>query len=159
MSNCKLIPPKFKGFNAILNYVLYFSTTELWRPNISGDHCEFKNQGLNQGLWVKSYEEVKTTPRNYGFLKRIKSADDVVSDAFWSSIKSFNQWLWNMFRWHSRDKMNELQEPQKIIICKLLMVNSCCAIRRCRRKVLFSHLKFINMHGSAQQWGSVIWQF
>ena len=24
----------------------------------------------------------KTTPRNYGFLKRIISADDVVSDAF-----------------------------------------------------------------------------
>ena len=41
--------------------------------------------------------------------------------------------------------MNELQEPQKIIICKLLMVNPCCAIRRCRRKVLFSDLKFINM--------------
>ena len=34
---------------------------------------------------------------------------------------------------------------RKSIICKLLMVNPCCAIRRCRRKVLFSDLKFINM--------------
>ena len=49
------------------------------------------------------------------------------------------------------DKMNELQEHQKIMICKLLMVNLCCAIRRCMRKVLFSDLKFITMHGSAEQ--------
>ena len=36
------------------------------------------------------------------------------------------------------DKMKELPEPQKIMICKLLLVNPACAVRHSRKKVLFS---------------------
>ena len=40
------------------------------------------------------------------------------------------------------DKMKGLQEPT---VCKLLLVDPAGAIRRSRRKVLFSGVKFINM--------------
>ena len=46
-------------------------------------HCPFRSQ-----IWcVVCFNYPFRTPRNYGFLKRIISADDVVSDAF---------------RWHTR---------------------------------------------------------
>ena len=50
-----------------------------------------------------------TTPRNYGFLKRIMSANDVVSDPLKAQqeVKSCDQWLWYyMLR----------QEPHKIMV-------------------------------------------
>ena len=35
-----------------------------------------------ESLMMKVLDNLKTTPRNYSFLKRIILADDVVSDAF-----------------------------------------------------------------------------
>ena len=43
------------------------------------------------------------------------------------------------------DKMKEFQEPEKIIICKLLLMNPACAIRRSSKKALFSGFKVKNM--------------
>ena len=64
---------------------------------------------------------------NYGFLKQIISADDVVSDTF---------------QWHTRQNEG-ITGTYSVMICKLLVVDSACVITLSRRRVLFSGLKFM----------------
>ena len=116
--------------------------------------CSICNHAEYSLLWWRFSIKSKDYSTNYGFLKRIISADDMVSDAF---------------RWHTKQNEGVTGTYSAnfyiiiiiiIIIIFILLVDPACAIRLSRRKVL-QRLE-IYKHDSAQQWlkkGSVIWRF
>ena len=102
---------------------------------------------LEWSLWVNegSWLNLKTTPRNYGFLKRIKSADNVVSDGFKDQQKVLTNGCETCFHDILETKWMSYRNLRRSLSANSLWWILAVQIRRCRRKVLFSDLKFINM--------------